>query len=263
LLVAYGTAEAHHAESLGLFEQKVRRNFPETCVRRAFTSPRVRKQLTASGKSADSVHEALARLRLENFTHITVQSLHLIPGREYRRMLEEIGLAAQRDVQGALKGDISVGSPLLNSEEDIEQAAGALLQSLPAERAGSDIALWIGHGSGHAGKNFYALLQQSAQKLDKNILIGTLEEGLEQILPEIQKRAAKKIWLLPLLSVAGKHSREDMAGTHDASWRSRLELNNCRCLPVARGLIEYPAFTDLWIRHLREARLTAHQGVRA
>jgi sirohydrochlorin cobaltochelatase len=142
---------------------------------------------------------------------------------------------------------------LLNTEEDIAEAAGALLQSLPLERSSSEIAMWVGHGTAQSGINLYELLQKSVQKLDKNILISTLEEGPEPLLPLLGKRRGAKIWLLPLLSIVGKHTYEDLAGVHRHSWRSILELNNYNCCPVSRGLIEYSAFTDIWIRHLQQA----------
>jgi sirohydrochlorin cobaltochelatase len=254
LLVAYGATGAQNNRSLNLFEQKVRRAFPETCVRWAFTSPHVRRRLAEAGKKTDSVREALARLRLEKFERITVQSLHVIPGGEYRHMLEELAPDAE-DAGPEFSGTgISVGLPLLHDEEDVAELAKAMLQSLPEERGKEEIALWVGHGARQAGKNFYELLKKSVQNLDENILLGTLEEGWENILPEIQKRGAARVWLLPLLSIAGKHTLEDMAGEQAGSWRSRLELHKCRCVPVTRGLIEYPAFADIWLRHLREAR---------
>jgi sirohydrochlorin cobaltochelatase len=254
LLVAYGAAGAQNTTSLRLFEQQVHELFPNTSVRWAFTSPLIRRRLTKAGKKSDSVHKALSRLNFENFEQITVQSLHLIPGREYRHMLEEIELAAGSAASNNFKAGLSVGLPLLNTEEDIEETAGALLQSLPFERKSSEIALWVGHGTAQSGRNFYALLQESARKLDKNILISTLEEGPEQVLPLLDKYRGAKIWLLPLLSIVGKHTYEDLAGVHRHSWRSILELNNYNCSPVSRGLIEYNAFTGIWIRHLRQAQ---------
>jgi sirohydrochlorin cobaltochelatase len=251
LLAAYGATGVQNTKSLGCFEQLVCRHFPGVCVRWAFTSPILRKRLVEAGKKTDSVYKALCRLGFENFTHITVQSLHIIPGKEYRQMQEEIALAANNGAPA----HISVGLPLLNTDTDIETAAGALLQSLPLERHSDEIVIWAGHGGAHTGKNFYELLGRRVQNLDKNILISTLEEGVAQILPKIQRHSGTKIWLLPLLSVAGRHSVDDLAGNKDSSWRRQLELNNYPCTPVIRGLIEYPAFTNIWIQHLRKAHV--------
>lgn len=251
LLAAYGATGEKNAMHLNAFEQQVRGSFPACSVRWAFTSLLMRNRLAAARKKTDSVQKALRRLAFEKFTQVTVQSLHIIPGSEYADMLAEIE-AARREGGPA---EVSVGLPLLGGDGDVDirAAAGAILQTTPAGRKEGDALVWVGHGSSHGGSAHYRKLILAAQELDRNILIGTLEDGLDDILPQIKKRDAKRVWLMPLLAVIGKHAAEDLSGRGPESWRSRLEANGLECLDVTRGMVEYPAFTDIWLRHLQRA----------
>ena len=70
------------------------------------------------------------------------------------------------------------------------------------------------------------------------------------LLPRLTSR---RVWLMPLLSVVGRHTLEDMAGDAPDSWRSRIEAAGHTCAPVVRGTAEYRAFADIWLRHLEDA----------
>ena len=60
-------------------------------------------------------------------------------------------------------------------------------------------------------------------------------------------------WLLPLLSIIGKHAEHDMAGAHPESWRGRIEAAGIECRPVLKGTVEYEGFTKIWAAHLEKA----------
>ncbi len=73
---------------------------------------------------------------------------------------------------------------------------------------------------------------------------------LEHILPELADRDIKRVWLMPFLSVVGRHARNDMAGSDDDSWKSQIEAAGIRCTPMVLGLAEYSSFVDIWLDHL-------------
>ena len=56
---------------------------------------------------------------------------------------------------------------------------------------------------------------------------------LETIIPSL---VSEVVWLMPLLSVVGKHAINDMAGSAADSWRSRIEAAGRRCNPVLKGI---------------------------
>ena len=251
LLAAFGSTSPLGETALSLFADQVRRTFPGIPVRWAFTSDRMRSRLAAAGKKTDSVKKALCRMGFERYTHVAVQSLHLIPGQEYETLLEETKSAAAAGGPGR----IAVGLPLLHEAADVPQAAEALLRHLPEDRAADEAVLCMGHGTWHSGAAGYQALSEAVAARDGKIFIGTLEggRGIDYLLPGIAASGAKTVWLLPLLSVIGKHAEKDMAGEHPESWRNRIAAAGftCRCLLV--GTIEYEGFAQIWLEHLRAA----------
>lgn len=252
LLAAYGAGGVQGTHTLQPFERTVRRAFPEASIRWAFTSMIMRTRLAAARKKTDSITKALCRLGFEKYTHVTVQPLHMIAGREYEALLDEIRAAA---ACGA-PGNIRTGAPLLHSREDIELAARAIVQSRPEERGPDEAVVWVGHGTLHEGGEAYARLTKAVQRLDANTFIGTLEgeeQGPSGVLPLLAERGLKSAWLMPLLSVVGKHAGEDIAGDKPGSWRGALEGAGISCRAVLRGAIEYPGIAGIWMRHLEKA----------
>lgn len=258
LLAAFGSSSLRGEKALATFAETVRLAFPGVPVRWAYTSGRMRSRLAAAGKKTDSVKKALCRMGFERYTHVAVQSLHLIPGSEYESLLEETEEAAG---EGGPRR-ITVGLPLLHDENDVAGAAEALLSHLPSERKSGEPVVCMGHGTWHTGAASYQALAERVGLRDPRIFIGTLEgeHRIERLLPDIARAVTaedgtgtKTVWLLPLLSVIGKHAEKDMAGDHEASWRSRIEAAGMRCHPVLTGTVEYEGFARIWTAHLADA----------
>lgn len=247
LLVAYGTSSPQGRGSLRQFDAWVRERFPGICVRWALSSELLRTRLTRARQKNDSVLKALRRLCLENFTHVAVQPLHIIPGSEHT------DVRADADEAGRLDGlHVSIGTPLLACDEDIRAAAQAVLAHLPEDRRADEDVVLMGHGSRKQAVTAYAALAGAVQALDARVHMGTMSGALEleALLPRLTSR---RVWLMPLLSVVGRHTLEDMAGDAPDSWRSRIEAAGHTCAPVVRGTAEYRAFADIWLRHLEDA----------
>ena len=247
LLVAYGTSSPQGRGSLRQFDAWVRERFPGICVRWALSSELLRTRLTRARQKNDSVLKALRRLCLENFTHVAVQPLQIIPGSEHT------DVRADADEAGRLDGlHVSIGTPLLACDEDIRAAAQAVLAHLPEERRADEDVVLMGHGSRKQAVTAYEALAGAVQALDARVHVGTMSGALEleALLPRLTSR---RVWLMPLLSVVGRHTLEDMAGDAPDSWRSRIEAAGHTCAPVVRGTAEYRAFADIWLRHLEDA----------
>lgn len=260
LLAAFGSSSLLGEKALASFAETVRRAFPGIPVRWAYTSDHMRSRLAAAGKKTDSVKKALCRMGFERYTHVAVQSLHLIPGVEYESLLEETAEAVR---EGGPQR-IEVGLPLLHDADDVAQAAEALLRHLPTERESGDPVVCMGHGTWHTGAASYQALAERVSARDPRIFIGMLEgeHHIERLLPDIVRAAlpgegneagAKTVWLLPLLSIIGKHAEKDMAGLHRESWRSRIEAAGLPCRPVLTGTVEYEGFARIWTAHLSDA----------
>ena len=251
LLAAFGSASPAGEKALKIFAEEVRRVFPGIPVRWAFTSDRMRTRLAARGKKTDSVKKALCRMGFERYTHVAVQSLHLIPGTEYEALLEE----TERAVSEGGPRNIAVGLPLLHGEADVKCAAEALLRHLPPERRPDEAVVCMGHGTWHTGAASYQALTDAVSGRAPGIFIGTLEgeHRIENLLPAIAATGAQTVWLLPLLSVVGKHAEMDMAGDHPESWRGRIEAAGLTCRIQLVGTVEYAGFAKIWLDHLAAA----------
>lgn len=252
LLAAFGSGSRQGESTLRLFDARVRERFPGLPVRWAFTSVLMRERLATARKKADSVGKALRRMAFEGFSRIALQPLHVAPGLEYREVMEEAArFTAETRRRGGRGVLLAVGEPLLSGRPgSLERACRAMLASVPPERQPDEAVIWMGHGSRHPSSARYTDLGEQANDADPLVFVGTIngETRLEDLLPRLA--GTRRAWLLPLLSVVGRHALEDMAGASPASWKSRLEAAGIEGLPVLRGMVEAPAFTEIWLNHL-------------
>lgn len=194
----------------------------------------------------------MAKLMDDGFTHLAVLSLHTIPGEEYHELYRNAHLFGQME-GGSEK--ILVAKPLLSSPKDMDTVAAALLKSIPG-RKNSDGVLFIGHGTEHHPADaIYTAMNQVFQDLDPNALVGTVEGrlSLEHVMPKLRSRKVEKVYLVPLMSVAGDHARNDMAGDGPDSWKSILTRNGFQCEAILKGTGENAEILKVWLDHLREA----------
>ncbi len=258
LLAAFGTTQTEAFKAYDSLEKQVRQAHPGMEVRWAFTSRQVRDTLRASKKrQADSPSLALARMLDDGFTHVAILPLHVAPGREYHDLA-----ATTAAFRGIPKGftTISMAGPLLGNDADIVAAARALAD-MPGRKPGEALLL-MGHGGTHGGNTVYAALQYHLSRLDPLALVGTVEgtPSLDDVLTTLSGSQAKGVRLMPLMAVAGEHSRNDMAGSDPESWLSRLKAAGFACSVQQQGLAEKAAFAALWLAHLDQALSALEAG---
>ena len=248
LLVAFGSSEASAQVSFTNIDQKVKEAYPGIPVRWAYTSYIIREKLAKQGKLLDSPEVALAKMLDEKFTHVAVQSLHTIGGAEYHDLRRTVGAFK---IMGGFERVI-LGYPLMSTQEDMQRIVTAILQTIPQERQKNEAVVLMGHGTHHPSNAFYAALMFQLQLKDPNIFVGTVEGypdvGLIQEL--LLQKKIKKAYLMPFMSVAGDHAKNDMAGDEDDSWKSILTKAGIACVPVLKGTAEYDGFVDIWVDHI-------------
>ena len=252
LLVAFGTTVPKAQISFDNIEQSVKKGLPGVPVYWSYTSRIIIKKMAKEGKQLATPEEALAKMMRENFTHVAVQSLHTIPGAEFHGMLKNVHKFAGMD-KGIKK--VLVGYPLMATSEDVQRVAEAIIKVIPKERKKKEGVVLMGHGTHHPANVYYAALNYHVQKLDPNIFVGTVEgwPEIDDIKADLKKRRIKKIYLMPFMSVAGDHARNDMAGPSADSWKSMLEKEGINCVVVLKGTAEFQEFVDIWVDHLRAA----------
>lgn len=251
LLVAFGTSVPEAAVAIDAIRQQAEAAFPGLPVRLAYSSKIIRDKLSGEGAAIKSPAQALADMAAEGFTKVAVQSLHAIPGREYSD-IKATSQAFQAMPKGIRK--VSVGRPLLYSHADIAKASEAILLSLPKHKKGEAVLL-MGHGTDHPANAAYAALQLALWKHDQSVFIATVEgtPGLDEVIPELKRLGVRSAHLVPLMSVAGDHAKNDMVGKDVDSWASKLKTAGIKSTPVLVGLGSRPAVAGLWVDHLRDA----------
>jgi len=252
LLVAFGSSIPEAQISFDNIDKRVKQDFPDTPVFWAYTSSIIRNKLAKEGKILDSVPMALAKMMDQGFTHVAIQSLHTIRGEEFDDLANTV-----KAFEGLPDGieRIIIGAPLLSSEKDMEAVTHAILKNISAHRKKGDAVLLMGHGTPHPSNVFYAALMFHLQRKDPHVFVGTVEGSpdINDTIPMLKETKLKKIFLMPFMSVAGDHARNDLAGDEEDSWKSILIKQGFECDITLKGTAEYDNMIDIWTSHLKEA----------
>ena len=252
LLVAFGSSVKSAQVSFQNIDRQVKKAFPNVPVRWAYTSRIIRKKLAKQGKQLDSVAVALAKMMDEGFTRVAIQSLHTIRGEEYDDLVQTAH-AFTNMAEGFTK--ITIGEPLLSREKDLQEAAAAVLANIPKERKPNEAVVLMGHGTPHPSNAFYAAFMYHLQHKDPNIFVGTVEgwPSIDQAVDWLKSKKIKKAYLIPFMSVAGDHAKNDMAGDEPDSWKSIITKAGIKCVPVLKGTAEFDNMIAIWLGHLKIA----------
>lgn len=253
LLVTFGTSIPEAQKAFEQIDKQVKAAFPGVDVRWAYTSKIIRAKLKKEGKVLDPPVVALAKMMEDGYTHVAAASLHTISGEEFHDLHRNAHLFG--DMADGFQR-ILVSRPLLASRDDYERVAKALLAEIPKSRKPEDAIVFMGHGSEHhPADDAYAAMNYWMSKMAPNTYVGTVEgqPRLEDFLPELKKKGVKKVYLIPFMSVAGDHARNDMCGDEDDSWKKILEKNGMKVECILKGTAEIPAVVDVWVDHLKKA----------
>jgi sirohydrochlorin cobaltochelatase len=252
LLVAFGTSDQEAAKAFAVVEKRARERFPGVEMRWAYTSRMIRAKLAKQGKPLDSPETAFAKLMDDDYTHVAVLSLHTIPGEEFHELYQNAHLFGQ--MSGGFQ-KILVARPLLSSSRDMDTVAAALLKNIPGRKA-EDAVVFMGHGTEHHPSDaIYLAMNQVFQEFDSNAFVAAVEgrNSLENVIPKLKKNKVKKVFIAPLMAVAGEHAKNDMAGDETGTWKSILTEKGFKCEPILKGTAEIPEIVDVWLDHLNSA----------
>ena len=253
LAVSFGTTHEDTLEkNIAAIERDLAAAFPERTLRRAFTSGMVlRRWKKERGVEIDDVPAALERLVGEGYTDLLLQPTHVVNGAEYHKMLQQAELFRDRFDR------LVVGAPLLTAAEDYLDLGRVLMEVLPP-KAEERAVLYMGHGSEHQANSAYALMEYAFHDLGRSdVIVGTVEgyPDFEAALRRLKERpAVKEVELRPLMTVAGDHAKNDLAGEEEDSWKNILEGMGYRVSCVLTGLGEYPQVRALFVDHARKTQ---------
>lgn len=254
LVVSFGTSYRETREkTIDRIEKELGEAFPDTDVRRAFTSGMIIKRLKERDRIyVNNVEEALHEIAADGYRKVMIQPTHIINGLEYEKMMRMI--EPFRDVFDA----VTVGSPLLTSSEDYSVAVEACAEAFGIEKGGSPF-IFMGHGSDHHADAAYAALDYRFRAMGyTNVAVATVEgyPAFEDVADNAAAMAAEhgnRIALAPFMIVAGDHALNDMAGDDEDSWKSILESKGLEVDCILRGIGEFPQIRRIFAEHLKDA----------
>ncbi|WFA10260.1 sirohydrochlorin cobaltochelatase [Tissierella sp. Yu-01] len=248
IVTSFGTTyEETRIKCIESIENRIKSEFPDAVVKRAFTSRMVINKL----KMRDNYHvdtptESLVRMKEEGIKDIYIQPLLIIEGLEYEKILRE----ARDFLKENQDCNISIGKPLLSSDLDYERVVDGL------NLVDKDEAIvFMGHGSSHETDISYDKLENTTNENGyKNVFFGTVEgeKTIEEVVEKLIGKNIKKILLKPFMLVAGDHAINDMASDEDDSWKSILKKNGISVTAEVIGLGENERIQDVFIDHLKE-----------
>ncbi|MCD8398146.1 MAG: sirohydrochlorin cobaltochelatase [Lachnospiraceae bacterium] len=250
LVVSFGTSyEETRKKTIDQIEASMRQAYPTWRVYRAWTSGMIRRKVKMrDGIDIPDVEEALSQMAAEGMTDVVVQPTHVINGIENDQMLESVRKC------GHLFSRISVGKPLLTTQEDNVRIVRVIAQEL---RIAEDEALVLmGHGTEHYANSIYAALDYQFKDMGyPNIFMGTVEAypALDSLMRRVQEQQFRQVVLAPFMIVAGDHAENDLAGSDADSWKSRFESAGFEVRCVLKGLGEYAGVREMFLDHVRDA----------
>ncbi len=254
--VSFGTSYNENRErTIGAIESLFAERYPGWDVRRAFTSRMIiRKLEQRDGIKVDYITEAMERLVSDGIRTAVLQPTNIMNGLEY----DDVAHTAAEYADSF--DSLSVGSPLLTSEEDYDLVTEAIRSAIvpeAADAAGERAAIVLmGHGTEHYANATYSQLQIKLWLSGMTDVYITTVEGFpsfKDTLSMMEGKGYADAVLFPFMLVAGDHANNDMAGEGEDSLRSVLEGRGYRVHCVVKGLGEHPAFRDLFLAHLEDA----------
>ena len=243
LLVAFGST---WEQAFGAFDETIeayKKAFPKSDIYLSYSSAICINRAAAGENGVSRNYYApnfwLHGLGAKQYKEITVQSLQVIPGEEFSRVVNYIKDFANNslgDLDDKYLSEVTIklGMPLLAAEEDVVTTARVL----------------------------------------DNIYKDSVANG---VVVERMKEAGitgGKVYLHPLMSIAGDHAHNDMAGDdgedmnpaeyeyndegeiEDLSWKCFFAQNEYECndeTMITKGLLELETVRNLWVEHTKGA----------
>ena len=241
ILTAFGTT----ARAFSTYDQMgyiFRQKFPDHQIHWAYSSRMVKHAMKKKLNLKDPVETARS-LAEKGYEWVVIQSLHLICGHEFDR------LVTQRD-QVNIRS--AMGLPLLTSRKDYAAVAKALSPVIPQDK--DQAIILVGHGTDHPAWTAYPTLESILrQNHGDRIFLGVVEEypGMDHTLERIKAAAFKKVCLVPFMLVAGVHFTEDLTCEPD-SWQKTFERNGIQVQVVDHGIGDIDNITGIFCDHISD-----------
>ncbi|MBR0243448.1 MAG: sirohydrochlorin cobaltochelatase [Bacteroidaceae bacterium] len=293
LLVAFGSTWQQAYDAFDGTVNAYKQQFPGYDVFLSFSSA-ICINRAAAGENVDPRNFYAPNFWLNAFAQegvrydeIIVQSLQVIPGEEYTRVINYI-----KDFANNSNGDLDdaylskvvlkLGVPLLqDAEKDVPEVAKQL-DALYKTQAAEGVVAFMGHGNPDSYDTYkanvrYTQLEEALQQYSKSYFVGTVDM-MDNFKTDVYERmqaagfTSGKVFCHPLMSIDGDHGHNDMAGDDDAwdngfeeneegevedtSWKKYFSHMGYTCdnsTMIEKGLLELPTVRNVWMQHTKDA----------
>jgi sirohydrochlorin cobaltochelatase len=224
------------------------------------------------------------------YQEIVIQSLQVIPGEEYTRVInyiKDFANNANGDLDDAYLANVTLklGVPLLQDAEADVNLVAKELNNLYSNKAAEGVVAFMGHGNPDSYDTYkanvrYTELEVALQKYSKNYFVGTVDM-MDNFKTNVYERMQAagitngKVYCHPLMSIDGDHGHNDMAGddddnwedgvgftpneegeVEDTSWKMYFQHLGYECndeTMINLGLLELPTIRQVWMNHTQDA----------
>lgn len=250
LVISFGTSYAKtRQKNIESCEKQLAAAFPGRDFFRAFTSGMIIRKL----KERDNLHihnpeEALRHLYELGYEDVAIQSLHVINGDEYEKIVGQV------ENYRPFFRSVCIGKPLLSSFEDYSQLITALYYQIPKLKEDERV-VFMGHGATHHAFSAYACLDHMMTNSGFPGRVGAVESypEIELLIKGLKAEKIRKVHLMPLMLVAGDHAINDMASDEEDSWKTQLQQVGIEATPWLQGMGENNMIRQMFVEHLAQA----------
>ena len=242
LLVAFGSTWQQAYDAFDLTRSEYEKEFPGYDVYLSFSSAIcINRALAAENTAARSFYEPkywLEAFGRVQYSEIIVQSMQVIPGEEFSRVvnaMKDFGNNSNGDLDDKYMSQVTLklGMPLMYTVDDTRTLANALNANFQ-KYAQKGAMLFMGHGNPDEYDTYkanvrYTQLEEALHAHSKNYFVGTVDMA-DNYKVQVRQRMAEaglvngNVYCAPLMSIAGDHAHNDMAGDDDA-WEGGFEEN--------------------------------------
>ena len=192
------------------------------------------------------------------YNEIVVQSLQVIPGEEYTRVInyiKDFANNANGDLDDEYLANVSIklGVPLLQDAEVDVPLVAQILDASYGVKATQGVVAFMGHGNPDSYDTYkanvrYTQLEEALQAINKNYFVGTVDM-MDNFKTNVYERmqaagiTSGKVYLHPLMAIDGDHGHNDMGGDDDDNW------DGTKFTPNEEGEVEDTSW-KMYFRHL-------------
>lgn len=250
LVISFGTSYPEtRKKNIAACEQRLAAAHPDRDFFRAFTSSMIMAKLAKrDGEFIDNPQQALTRLYEAGYRDVVIQSLHVINGDEYEKIVTQIEAFRDRFQ------NLVIGKPLITSFDDYEQLIEALQTQMPA-LGENERVVFMGHGATHHAFSAYACLDHILSHKGIPAIVGAVESypEIDGVIARLKKENVRKVHLVPLMIVAGDHAINDMASDGEDSWNTVIQQAGIETQCWLQGLGENTYVQDIFVKHSKMA----------